>query len=163
MMGYLSIKNSQSGMSLVEVVLASTITSLVAIFVGVTVAQFASVRADILNNTKKIYLAEEGYELIRLVRDGGWSAISSIPQQTSYYIQVSTTTLAVGLSPEIIDGKYLRSFRLLPLYRNIQGVIVTSTTSGAITDTNGRELFIYVADDSSTTTLRSLLMNFSAI
>lgn len=154
---------NNQGMSLVEVIIASAIASVVAIFVGVTVAQFASVRADILNDTKKLYLAEEGYELIRLVRDEDWSDLSNIPAQDYFYLQISTTTLAVGSSPEIIDGEYVRSFRLMPLYRNNQGNIVTSTTSGAVNDDNGREVYIYVADDSGTTTLRSLLMNFSAI
>jgi prepilin-type N-terminal cleavage/methylation domain-containing protein len=162
-MAYISIKNNHKGMSLVEVIIASAIASLVAIFVGVTVAQFASVRAGILNDTKKLYLAEEGYEIIRLIRDEDWSVLSVIPQQTYYHLQVSTTTLGIGLTPEIIDGEYIRSFRLLPLYRNNQGNIVSSTTSGATSDNNGRELYIYVADDSGTTTLRSLLMNFSAI
>ena len=160
------MKNTQQGMSLVEVVIASVIASLIAIFVGVTVAQFASLKASLLNDAEKLYLAEEGYEMIRFVRDDDWSTLSAMPPQTHYYLKLSTSTIEVGLIPEIIEGEYLRSFRLLPLYRNNQGNIVSSTTPGAVvgvSDNRGRELNIYVSDDFGTTTLRSLLMNFSAL
>ena len=152
-------KSGSEGTTLVEVLVGVSIVAIVSIFVGLSVYQFSVVRNNILDDTNKLYLAEEAYEIIRFLRDADWSNISGLTNNTSYYLQVSTTTVAVGGSYEIIDNKFNRSFLVQPVYRNNSGDIVASTTSGASIDTDAKHLFIYVGDNKSTTTMQAVLVN----
>ena len=152
-------KSGSEGTTLVEVLVGVSIVAIVSIFVGLSVYQFSVVRNNILDDTNKLYLAEEAYEIIRFLRDADWSNISGLTNNTSYYLQVSTTTVAIGGSAEVIDGKFNRSFLVQPVYRNNSGDIVASTTSGASIDTDAKHLFIYVGDNKSTTTMQAVLVN----
>lgn len=154
-----SPKFGGKGTTLVEVLVGVSIVAIVSVFVGVTVYQFSVVRNNILDDTSKLYLAEEAYETIRFLRDADWSNISGLTNDTSYYLQVSTTTVAIGGSPELISGKFNRSFLVQPVYRNGSGNIVASTTSGASIDADAKHLFIYVGDNKSTTTMQAILVN----
>lgn len=147
------------GISLVEVLVGVSLIGVVGIFVGVTVTQFAQIRNNILTDTNKVYLTEEGYEIIRLLRDENWTNINSLSLNTPYYLQVSTTTLAIGGSSELIDGRYNRSFLVQSIYRNGSGNIVASTTAGATVDADARELSVYVGDSNGTNTIKGILVN----
>lgn len=147
------------GISLVEVLVGVALIGVVGIFVSITVTQFAQIRNNILTDTNKVYLTEEGYETIRLLRDENWTNISSLSQNTLYYLQVSTTTLAIGGSSELIDGRYNRNFLVQSIYRNGSGNIVASTTAGATVDTDARELSVYVGDSNGTNTIKAILVN----
>jgi Tfp pilus assembly protein PilV len=153
----------QRGITLVEVLIGVGIAALVGVFVGLTVTQFAEARNVILHDVKKAYLAEEGYELVRFLRDEDWTNLSSLTSHTKYGLDTSTTTISTSASPELIDGTYERSFELRPVYRNSSDTIVASTTSGATVDNNSKEVVIFVADTNGTTTMQALLMNFSAL
>lgn len=152
-------KFNLAGTTLVEVLVGVSIVAIVSIFVGVTVYQFSVVRNNILDDTKKLYLAEEAYETIRFLRDVDWSNISGLTNNTRYYLQVSTTTVAIGGTSELIEDRFNRNFLVQPVYRNASGNIVASTTSGASVDTDAKHLFIYVGDSKSTTTMQAILVN----
>lgn len=147
------------GISLVEVLVGVALIGVVGIFVSITVTQFAQIRNNILTDTNKVYLTEEGYEIIRLLRDEDWTNISGLSLNTPHYLQVSTTTLAIGGSSELIDGRYNRSFLVQSIYRNGSGNIVASTTAGATVDTDARELSVYVGDSNGTNTIKAILVN----
>lgn len=147
------------GISLVEVLVGVALIGVVGIFVSITVTQFAQIRNNILTDTNKVYLTEEGYEIIRLLRDENWTNISSLSLNTPYYLQVSTTTLAIGGSSELIEGRYNRSFLVQSIYRNGSGNIVASTTSGSTIDNDARELSVYVRDVNGTNTIKAVLVN----
>ncbi|USN87370.1 MAG: prepilin-type N-terminal cleavage/methylation domain-containing protein [Candidatus Nomurabacteria bacterium] len=148
-----------NGFSLIEVILGVSIITIIGIFVGLSVTQFSSTRNTILSETKKIYLAEEGYEIIRLLRDETWTNISSLSLDTTYFLDISTTTLAISGTPEIINNDYTRSFSLQYAYRDGSNDIVASSTPGATADVDMRKVFIYVSDGKSTTTYKALLAN----
>lgn len=147
------------GISLVEVLVGVSLIGVVGIFIGITITQFAQIRNNILTDTNKVYLTEEGYEIVRLLRDDNWTNISNLSLNTPYFLQVSTTTLAIGGSSELIDGRYNRGFLVQSIYRNGSGDIVASTTSGAIIDTDARELSVYVGDNNGTNTIKAILVN----
>lgn len=147
------------GISLVEVLVGVALIGVVGIFINITVTQFAQIRNNILTDTNKVYLTEEGYEIVRLLRDENWTNISSLSLNTPYYLQVSTTTLAIGGSSELIDGRYNRNFMVQSIYRNGSGNIVASTTAGATVDTDARELSVYVGDSNGTNTIKAILVN----
>lgn len=154
-------KTSSRGITLVEVLVAVGIVSLASIFISLTVFQFAQSRKELLHETDKMYLAEEGYEIIRLLRDDNWVNLSVLTPNTDYYLQVSDTTLAIGTVPEIINGRYTRLFKLLPVYRNSTTQEIVS--SGGVLDNNSFKVEVSVGDSNGTTTVEALLVNFSSL
>ncbi|MES2966979.1 MAG: prepilin-type N-terminal cleavage/methylation domain-containing protein [Patescibacteria group bacterium] len=154
-------QSSSRGITLVEVLVAVGIVSLASIFIGLTVFQFAESRKELLHETDKMYLAEEGYEIIRLLRDENWVNLSGLTLNTDYYLQLSDTTLAIGTVPEIINGRYTRLFKLLPVYRNATTQEIVS--SGGVLDNDSFKVEVSVGDGNGTTTVEALLVNFSAL
>ncbi len=155
--------HSTSGVTLVEVIFGVSIVVVVVLFVGLTLTQFTEVRNNLMDEARKAYLAEEGYEILRLLRDEAWSNLTAVPVSSTRYLDVSTTTLAISTTPEIIDGEFTRNFRLLSVYRNGSGEVVASTTPGAVLDNEARQVEISVGNSVSTTTYTALLMDFSSL
>ena len=153
------LENNNRGVALVEVLIGISLITIVGVFIGVTITQYVATRNIILSDTNKAYLAEEGYEIIRFLRDENWSNISGLSNNTYYYLQVSTSTLSIGGTPELINSKYHRSFKVQSIYRNASGNIVDSSVAGSVLDTDARNLFVYVADENSTTTFEAILTN----
>ena len=145
------------GVSLVEVVVAVVIVFLVSIFTSISVTQFVATRSVMLQDTHRLYLAEEGYELVRFLRDEDWDALAVLETNTPQYLVIGTSTVAATTTVEVIDG-YRRSFQLGPVYRDSNGSIVTATTSGATFDPGGRIVDVTVADERGTTTLQSVVL-----
>lgn len=149
----------QLGISLVEVILGIGILALALIFINYTVTEFVTARDEALVETKALYLAEEGYELVRALRDNDWDTIAGLSVDTDYALEVATSTIALGPVPEIIDEDYRRRFHLRPLYRDSDDDIVASTTAGATSDSEGREVWVEVGSPLGTTTVRAILTN----
>lgn len=155
----LIFKSNTKGITLVEVMVGVSLVAVIGVFVGVTVAQFSQTRADILDSAKKAYLAEEGYEILKFLRDEDWNNIDSLTFGVEHYLDVSTTSVAVSGTPEVIDGQFNRNFSLQKVYRDSSDDIVASTTSGATVDDRVKKIFINVGDNNSTTTYEALLAN----
>lgn len=137
--------------------MAVGIITVVTIFLAVTVNQFVVARSVMLEDTHKLYLAEEGHEAIRHVRDDNWEELAALDLGELHYLAFATSTLSVTSTPEVIDGTYTRSFRLTELYRDDSGDIVSATSSGATVDPDGRVVTVLVADARGTSTLQSIL------
>ena len=152
-------QTNKRGVALVEVLIGVSLITIVVAFVGLAVTQFVNIRNVILSDTKKMYLAEEGYEIIRFLRDENWSNISGLTNNTYYFLQVSTTTVSIGGSSELIDGMYNRSFLVQPVYRNNSGSIVAANGAGAALDSDTKKLIVYVSDVNGTTSVSALLTN----
>lgn len=150
-------------MSLVEILIGIGIVTLVVAFVGVSVVQFIETRNTIMSDTKKVFLAEEGYEMVRFLRDSDWTNLSNLSLNTNYYLEVATSTIDATTTPQVIDAEFLRLFRLVSVYRDGSDNVVASTTPGATIDNDARQIEISVGNSTGTTTIRSILMNFGAI
>ncbi len=151
------------GVSLVEVLVGVSIVATMLVVIGYAINSYVAARAALLNNTKATYLAEEGLEIIRAVRDNDWTTIDALPTNTPRYLSVSTTTFAIVTTPEVIDGQFYRTFTVRPVYRNASDDIVASTTAGASVDDGSRQIDMYVGGPSGTTTLQAIITNLYAI
>ena len=149
------------GITLIEVLIAVGILSLFSIVISTTIFQFAESRKELLHDTDKMYLAEEGYEIIRLLRDENWANLSGLTLNTDYYLVLSSSTLATSTVPEIINGRYTRLFRLLSVSRDATTHEIVS--SGGVVDNNARKVQISVGDSNGTSTVEALLTNFSSL
>lgn len=153
----------QSGVTLIEVIVGIGIVAVTLVAIGFGVNAYVDARRELITETKSTYLIEEGYEIIRAIRDNDWNTIEALTTGSTYYLAVSTTTLAVSTTPEIIDSTYRRSFIVRAVYRNASSDIVPSSTSGATVDAGSRQIDVSVAGPTGTTTLSAILSNLHAI
>ncbi|MEK7639250.1 MAG: type II secretion system protein [Patescibacteria group bacterium] len=155
-------RSSQSGVTLVEVIVGIGIITMSLVTIGLSVNSYVDARAALLNNVKATYLAEEGYEIIRALRDDDWDAFAALAVDTTQYLSVTPVTIAFSATPEIIDTNFTRSFILHDVYRNGSDDIVASTTAGSTGDDGAREVAVSVVSGNGTTTFRAILTNLFA-
>lgn len=153
----------QAGITLIEIVVAIAIIASIVIAVGYAVTTYVEARSHLLIDTKAMYLAEEGYEIVRSLRDDDWSNIGSLANGTIYYLDVTATTIAVGATAEVIDADFVRSFMLELVYRNASDDIVAAATPGATIDPGSKLLIMSVASPNGTTTVQAILTNLYAL
>lgn len=153
----------ESGVTLIEVIVGVSVISALLVAIGLSITAYMDARENLLTRTKATYLAEEGYEIIRALRDNDWNTIDAITVDTVQYLDVSPASVGVGVSPEIIDSEYRRSFIVREVYRDANDDIVASTTAGATVDDGSREISVYVAGPAGTTTMQAILANVRAI
>lgn len=155
--------NEKSGVTLVEVVIGIAIISISLITIGLSINTFAAARNALLNNLKTTYLAEEGYELIRAVRDKNWNTIDALTINSTHYLDVSGVAPTITATPEVIDTNFRRRFVVRNVYRNASDDIVSSTTPGAVIDDGSRQFDIFVSGPNGTSTFQAILSNIYAI
>ena len=153
--------SKKRGISLIEVLIGVSILALVTITMLFTMTLFLETRGEVMKKTKALYLAEEGLEVLRYLRDEDWEVFGTeLSTDTVYYFSLSDTEVATTTSPEIIDGTYLREFEIHDVYRNnTSDDIVASTTGSSYVDSETMEVVVRVGFSDSTTTVRTLLTN----
>jgi Tfp pilus assembly protein PilV len=111
----------REGFSLVEVIIAaSIITASILAIVGV----YSTFVQKTFTNTPAIqaaYLADEGVEALKTMRDFGWTNnISNLTVGNIYRLYFSTSTSAwrATTSPALIDNQFDRTFVLGNAYRD---------------------------------------------
>lgn len=93
--------------------------------------------------TQAVFYLEEGYEVLRALRDGGWDAnIASLGYDTEYYlVLIDGNWQVTNEAPPPLGGKFVRTAVFSPVYRDEQGDI---TDSGGTPDGNTRKAAIKV-------------------
>src|SRR3990167_6202962 len=108
-----------SGFVLIEALVASSILSVV-LAAGIG-AFLLSVRLH-FGSTAEVqsaFLAEEGLEALRIMRDNGWTAnIASQTASSTFYISFNGSTWVSTASNTYIDGTFERSVVLYDVYRD---------------------------------------------
>jgi len=135
--------NNQKGFSLVEVVVA---ISIILVFLTALVGTYNVYLRVALQNSdtaKAAYLAEEGIEAIKLLRDTSWDEkIATLSTNTPYYLVFSGGTWQTSVSETYIDSLFLRSITIGDVYRDSESDIVTS---GGTLDGNAKQITVTVA------------------
>ena len=148
----LTQRNSSRGVMAVEMIVAVSIVAVVLIAMASAYIQFINTGKQVTEKTQALYLAEEGLELMRFVRDDNWASISSLTTGATYGLALSTTTIGVTTTPEK-TGIFERTLVVSNVYRQAgTDDIVASTTGGAIADTNAKYVTVTVRWGVPTTT-----------
>ena len=149
------------GFVLVEALVASAILCLV-LAAGIG-AFLLSIRTSLGNaqEVQSAFLAEEGLEALRILRDNGWSAnIASQTASTTFYIAFNGSTWLATTSNRYIDNTFERSVVLYNVNRDSSQDIVTS---GGTQDSNSRKVVVSVSwktpSGTSTRTLSAYMSN----
>jgi len=145
----------KAGFALIEALVASAVIALV--LAGVVAALLLTLRSA-LGNTASVqsaFLAQEGIEALRILRDNGWSAnIASHPSGVNFYLVFDGTTWQATTTNRSIDGTFERSAALADVYRNGNEDIVQS---GGTLDPNTKKVTVSVSwREGGATTTRSL-------
>ncbi len=160
---YLSKK--QKGVTLIEVIIATAIIA--AIMIGVLSAFNAYVRVGLSNikKTQAAFLAEEGTEALRFMRDKSWSeTLGSFQTSEQYFFEYATSSgwSAVEEEPERRFDEFERSFIIKDVYRDADTKdIVSSTSPAAVLDLDIKRAVVKVDWSSSDTpvTISTYLTN----
>lgn len=145
-------KNTLRGMGILEVVVAVSIVTVVLVFFSNTFVQFINAGKQVSEKTQALYLAEEGLELLRFVRDNNWADISTLTVGTSYSLLLNSS-VGITTTPEV-TGIFRRTFVVSNVYRNAStDDIVASTTVGAVADTQAKYITMNVAWGTPTSTI----------
>lgn len=123
-------RNKQQGVGVVEIVVVSGIASLV--FAGIlqlVVLTNRPVEAGI-RKAEATYLAEEGIEAVKALRNEGWSTnITSLSNGTTYYPTIVSSAWTLSTTdPGIINNIYARTVVLEAVYRDGNDDIASSGT-----------------------------------
>ncbi len=133
----------QRGMTLVEAVVGISLFALV--ITGLAGAYFYYLR-NVFKLTQTIqgsYLAEEGIEAIRSMRDNGWSASFNVyVPGTTYYFEWSGSKWLATTVPTTTDGIFYRKFTVETVERNASDDIVAS---GGTVDSGTKKATVVVS------------------
>jgi len=151
-------KNFKKGISLVEILVAVFIFSVVLSSLVVATNMYLSEAGDSLKSAKAAYFAEEGIEAVKTIRDVKWTNITTLSTSTTYYLLFNTASStnyswATTTAATSTDG-FIRKINLSNANRDGTGHIVSS---GGTADANTRLLTVSVSWLSKTgTTTKSL-------
>ncbi len=139
---------NKKGFALVELMVACSII-VVATFALVSAGQKGIVLSErALRQTQASYLLEEGAEVMKIIRDGGWSSVSSLSSGTTYYLSYdnSTNTWSISTTANTIDSFFTRSIVLSDVKRDSNDDIASSGT----TDSHIKKVTVTVTWNAST-------------
>lgn len=125
------------GLSIVEVMLGLALFAVIFVLIFEALTVFFANHTRVMEQQQAVYLAEEGQEALRYLRDEDWNTLDGLTPGDVYYVAISTSTIESTTTPQVYDGKFTRSFVVWPAYRNSEDDLVASTTSGASLDDNG--------------------------
>lgn len=133
------------GFTLVEVVIGVSIISMM--LVGVSQAYFLYLRNTYLltERIQGAFLAEEGIEALKAIRDFSWSqSFATYSTTTDYYLfwNLAGTLWQATTVPQVIDGTFYRTFRMSWVSRGADDDIISS---GGTNDPNTRLLKVTVS------------------
>jgi len=146
-----SILNKKSGFSLVEVIVAVSIAIFSILAVWQTYTFFIKISLSNPSAFQASFLAEEGIEAVKFMRDSSWSAnIAPLSQGNYYTLIFNGTAWEATTTPALIDNKFDRLVIVSDVYRDESGNISASGTL----DPNTKKITVIVSwqKDASVTT-----------
>ncbi len=117
-------KNSKKGSGIVEVLFSvSIILVTLGSLIGAYIFYF-QLSVSKLNSTSAIFLAEEGIEAVRLMRNDDWDGnIALLDMNTEYHLIFEDFMWNITASPQLIDETFSRTVTLEEVYRDGDGMI----------------------------------------
>jgi prepilin-type N-terminal cleavage/methylation domain-containing protein len=134
---------NRKGFSLIEIAVAIGVLGISV----VSIAQFshAFLRAARLvsNRTQAAFLAQEGMEAVRYLRDSSWSDnIDAMTTGTPHYLHFNSSTLDYALTatePPLIEGRFERTITAHDAFRDANDDIVSA---GGTADTSTKKFTV---------------------
>ena len=149
-------KSFKKGSGLVEILVAVFIfTIILGSLITASNAYLSGAGANLIS-TKGAYLAEEGIEAVKTIRDSGWTNINALSNDTNYYLYFDTSSSTDNIweattTANVTDSNFIRTFVLNSVSRDTNGRI---TQNGGTLDSKTKQLTVSVSwiSNNSTTT-----------
>lgn len=157
-------RKQNAGFGVIEALVGVSILFTATMFVYFSMSLFLNSRAELLLKTQSLYLAEEGLEIMRYIRDEDWEVLNTeLSTDTTYYLLAGSDQVGTTTVPEVIDGTFTRSFVLHDVYRDDVTTDISSGGAGTSIDSDAREVEMRVYYGTGTTTLTTILTNLFGI
>ncbi|MEK7453004.1 MAG: hypothetical protein AAB614_02100 [Patescibacteria group bacterium] len=120
--------NLNKGFGLVEIIMGVSIAIIVFLSIGQVMILSLKVSSDKDLKLRALNLAKEGIEVVRNIRDDGWtSRITTLTSGTTYYVATSTNQwILTTLNPGLIENNFTRTVTVSNVARDGNFNIVTS-------------------------------------
>ncbi|MFP4616837.1 MAG: hypothetical protein ACLFNR_01600 [Candidatus Paceibacterota bacterium] len=126
----------EKGITIVEILFS---VAIVASFLGAIILAFLlymQIATAAPQHTAAVFLADEGLEAVRSIRNRGWeSEIESLQEDTSYNLYFSEGNWHATTTEQVIEGTFVREFVLKEVSRDSEGRI---DETGSIDDGSRR-------------------------
>jgi len=125
----MTIVHQHKGFSLVEVVVGSAI--ILTVLAGLITA-FNRYAATLFRTTERVqatYLAEEGVEVARILRDASWPSFAALTLDTPYRLALVGGVWEATTSETLIAGAFDRTMTLASVYRRTSDSDIVASTS----------------------------------
>jgi len=120
---------TQRGFSIVEVLVASVIISLVLVGLHASTAQALRLVQQSTKRTQASFLMEETIEVLRSKRDAGWaSSLGTLSAGTHYFLNFDGSNWSITTTNVFVDDLFDRRFFLENVYRDGNDDIAASGT-----------------------------------
>ncbi len=119
--------SENKGFALIEIIVASTIISLVLLASGQVAAKTLVASRQALYESQASFLLSEAAEAVKTIRDTSWATISGATPGTTYYLSWSGTAWSLTTTPTT-DGSFTRTVVFSNVYRDGSDDIATSGT-----------------------------------
>lgn len=112
---------------MVEVIVMVSIASLSIFFIWNVYTTYVKISLSNPSLFQASFLAEEGVEAVKFMRDSGWAAnIASLSAGTLYTLTFNGVSWGVSVNPLYIDGRFDRRISVEDVYRDGSGNIAPS-------------------------------------
>lgn len=109
-------------------VVGISVLSISLVGVGAVAQRSLVLSRQSLQETQANFLLEEGSEVVRSFRDGGWVNISNLSTTTTYYLAYGSTW-ATTTTASTIDNIFTRTITVSDVKRDVNDDIAASGTS----------------------------------
>lgn len=139
------VRKSERGVGIIDILISIAVITLAFWSFSQLAVLGVRVKREAERREAAIYLAEEGIEAVRLLRDESWSAyIASLNAGVDYFPVISGTQWVLEANdPGVISGLYTRTVRFESVDRDANDDIVSSGTL----DPDTREVTVSVGWD----------------
>ena len=139
--------SAQRGFSLAEVIIG---TALILLSLTGLVSGYSFYLKAGLKNTdalKAAFLLQEGAEAVTLLRDDGWSGLSSLTSGVTYYLSWTGTKWTATSTATTTDTLFTRTITLDAVYRRTsdKDIVASSSPDAKTLDANTRKLTVRVS------------------
>ncbi len=149
------LKNKKKGITIIEVIIATSIVTLSMISISVVYGNFVSLS---IKNTDKIqaaFLLDEGVEALKMIRNNSWSQIASSTPNTDYYLVWYNNIWQSTTTQIVVDNKFIRKYRVRNAYRDGNLNVYESSSYGS-NDDNNKIVDLSVNWNNGATTTKSI-------
>ncbi len=122
--------NYKKGITLVEVLIASSIIALSMIYITSVYGNLLKLSLENTDKVQAVFILDEGVEAVKTMRNFAWSTVASSTVGTTYYLTWQNSRWQSTTTPNTIDSKFTRKFTVQNVYRD--ATTLNIVTSGGV-------------------------------